>query len=119
MTSPKPVRYCPLAAHRKPMISFLPLLNDYADQITVGQIIYRNLCNSCAHADIPCDPLICEPKLLEHWRWARTTDYTIKGFAGACKLVYREYARDRSQLESRQALALRGMVGNLFDDDRD
>lgn len=114
---PDPVRYCPVAEHQRPMTSFLPLLDDYAQQITIGQVIYRNLCNSCAHADIQCDPLVCEPKLLEHYKWAMSTDYTIKGFAGSCKLVYREYARDRSAAESRQALAYRAAVRELFEED--
>jgi hypothetical protein len=112
---PNPVRYCPVAAYRRPPVSFLELIDDYSEQIRIGQIIYRNLCNSCAHADIQCDPLICEPKLVSHYKWARSTDYTIKGFAGSCKLIYREYAKEQSERESKESLAFKHAARGLLD----
>lgn len=114
---PKPIRYCPVAAYRRPPLPFLDMIDEYSEQIRIGQIIYRNLCNSCAHAEIQCDPLICEPKLINAYKWARSTDYTIKGFAGSCKLIYREYAKERSEQESKQALAFKSMAKGMFDDD--
>lgn len=99
------------------MTSLLELVDDYADSVKIGQIVYRNLCNSCAHAEIACDPLVCEPKLIDAWRWARTTDYTIKGFAGSCKMIYRDYARVEAARESARALAFRSAARGVFDED--
>lgn len=114
---PKPIRYCPVAAYRRPPAGFLELVSDYSEQVRLGQIIYRNLCNSCAHAEIECDPIICEQKLVSHYKWARTTDYRIKAFAGSCKLVYREYAKSQSEIESKEALSFKGLVKGIYDDD--
>ena len=117
MKEPTPVRYCPVAVRRRVPQGVLNELDAFAEQFKLVPIIERNLCNSCAYGEIQCDPLICEPKLVSALKWAKTADNLYPAFAGSCKKIYRDYARERSVQQTKQALAFRTMARGLLDDD--
>lgn len=97
MVTGRPQRYCPVFDRDHLPLGVIRLLADYNLQFAYAKITQNNLCNSCLHTGIACDPVICEPKLEQALRYAQSTNNPLAVYAGGCKRVYRQYSVDQQK----------------------
>lgn len=111
------VRFCPVVERSLLPVEVAAVLPQYAEQFAYLGPIRSSLCNSCAYAEIACDPAVCAPQLAEGLKWALTIDEPKRGMGGVAKKIYRGYAADNARLQEKVSFEYWKLADQLLEDD--
>lgn len=111
------IRFCPVVDRNLLPTEVAVVLPQYESQFQFLIPIKNSLCNSCAYAEISCDPAVCVPQLVDGLKWALTIDEPKRGMGGVAKKIYRSYAAENAKLQDKVAYQYRNLADMILEDD--